>query len=205
MAKTLGVAVSGCGKAGLAQLHWFARHPNCKIVALYDPDESKANACAKKYGAPTLPSYEALANHAQVDLISLCGPESARCQQALSALENGTHVLCEKPFANSLDECDAMIAAAARHQLSLLAFFNMRFHPVVQAVEDRVAEIGSIYAARFSYTQFPHGGQLASQAGAGRRRLEIPRRPRHRSGAQLAGTGEICRRRNGHYSSGARS
>lgn len=154
MAGRLRVAVSGCGKAGQAQLHWFARHPHCEIVALYDPDEGKARACAAKVGAPALPSWEALASAAKANLISLCGPESARCQQAIAALENGAHALCEKPFANSLEECDAMIAAAARHRLSLLAFFNMRFHPVVQTVDELIASIGSIYAARFSYTQF---------------------------------------------------
>ena len=154
MAKTLRVALSGCGKAGMAQLHCYALHPDCEIVALYDPDEGKAEKCAAQFGAPSLPSYEALARNAQADLISLCGPESARCQQALAALDHGAHVLCEKPFANSLDECDAMIGSAARHQRSLLSFFNMRFHPVVQAVDELIAEIGAIYAARFSYTQF---------------------------------------------------
>jgi len=154
MAKRLRVAVSGCGKAGNAQLHWFARQPNCEIIALYDPHTDRAEASAAQYGAAALPSWEALARHPQVELLSLCGPESVRCQQALVALENGAHVLCEKPFANSLDECDAMITAAARRQVSLLAFFNMRFHPVVQAVDGVIAEIGSLYAARFSYTQF---------------------------------------------------
>ena len=157
MATKLRVALSGCGKAGLAQLHAFARHPNCEIVALYDPDRNKAKALAAKVDAPALPSWEALANDAEADLISLCGPESARCRQAVAALENGRRVLCEKPFANSLAECDAMIAAARRHQVSLLAFFNMRFHPVVQAIDQRIAEIGSIYAARFNYTQFRSG------------------------------------------------
>ena len=150
----LRVAVSGCGKAGKAQLHSFAQHPDCEIIAIYDPHTDRAEASAARFGAAALPSWEALARHPQVDLLSLCGPESVRCQQALVALENGVHVLCEKPFANSLDECDAMIAAAARRQVSLLAFFNMRFHPVVQAVDGVIAEIGSLYAARFSYTQF---------------------------------------------------
>ena len=154
MAKSLRVAVSGCGKAGMAQLHWYARHPNCEIVALYDPDEGKAKALAANYDASALPSWEALASESEADLISLCGPESARCRQAVAALEHGSHVLCEKPFANTLEECDAMIAAARRHQVSLLAFFNMRFHPVVQAVDCLIDEIGSIYAARLSYTQF---------------------------------------------------
>ena len=154
MAERLRVAVSGCGKAGQAQLHWFACHPQCEIVALYDPDAGKARACAENFGAPALPSWEALASDATANLISLCGPESARCQQALAALANGAHALCEKPFANSLAECDAMIAAAAHRGLSLLAFYNMRFHPVIQAVDELIASIGSIYAARLSYTQF---------------------------------------------------
>ncbi|MDE2750372.1 MAG: Gfo/Idh/MocA family oxidoreductase [Chloroflexota bacterium] len=154
MAKGLRVALSGCGKAGKAQLHWFARHPDCEIVALYDPNAESAAACTAQYGAVALPSWEALARHPQVELISLCGPESLRCSQALQALENGKHVLCEKPFANSLDECDAMLAAARRHGRALLAFFNMRFHPVVAAVDASIDEVGSLYAARFSYTQF---------------------------------------------------
>lgn len=154
MAQKLRVAVSGCGKAGNAQMHWFARHPDCEIVALYDPYMDRAEACAAQYGGLALPSWEALARHQPVDLISLCGPESERCRQALFALENGRHVLCEKPFANSLEECDAMLAAAQRHSKALLAFFNMRFHPVVATVDDIIAEIGSLYAARFSYTQF---------------------------------------------------
>ena len=47
-----------------------------------------------------------------------------------------------------------MISAAARERVMLLAYFNMRFHPVVACVDAHLDQIGSIYAARFSYTQF---------------------------------------------------
>ena len=150
----LSVAVIGCGKAGLAQLHWFAAHPQCQIVAVYDPETERARQGAKEYGAASASSWQAAASYGEADLISLCGPESARAEQAVYALDHGKHVLCEKPFANSLDECDRMIAAAARNMKMLLAYYNMRFHPVVEAVDEHIADIGSIYAARFSYTQF---------------------------------------------------
>ncbi len=150
----LRVAVIGCGKAGQAQLHWFAANPHCDIVAVYDPLTERAQACAEQYAAACPASWQEAAAFPGADLVSLCGPESARAQQALRAISAGKHVLCEKPFANTLDECDAMISAAARERVMLLAYFNMRFHPVVACVDAHLDQIGSIYAARFSYTQF---------------------------------------------------
>lgn len=154
MARKLRVAVIGCGKAGQAQLHWFARQAQCEIVAVFDPLADKGQQAAGAYNAAFLSSWRAAVNQAGVDLVSLCGPESARAEQAIFALDNGKHVLCEKPFANSLEECDRMIKAAERNRRALLAYYNMRFHPVVQAVDAHIAAIGPVYAARFSYTQF---------------------------------------------------
>ena len=154
MTRKLGVAVIGCGKAGQAQLHWFARQAKCEIVALFDPLAEKARQAAAAYNAAFLPSWQAAASYAGADLVSLCGPESVRAQQAIFALENGKHALCEKPFANTLDECDQMINAAERCERMLLAYYNMRFHPVVHAVDEQINAIGPVYAARFSYTQF---------------------------------------------------
>lgn len=148
------MAVIGCGKAGQAQLHWFARHPNSRIVALFDPLAEKGQQAAGAYNAASLSSWQAAVNYAGVDLVSLCGPESVRAEQAIFALDNGKHALCEKPFANTLADCDRMIEAAERNQRALLAYYNMRFHPVVHAVDEHIASIGRIYAARFSYTQF---------------------------------------------------
>ena len=150
----LRVAVIGCGKAGMAQMHWFAAHPHCEIAAVYDPLTERAESCAEKFRAISLSSWQEAAEYASAELVSLCGPESVRAEQALYAIEIGKHVLCEKPFANTLDQCDAMISAAEHKGVMLLAYYNMRFHPVVAAVDAHITEIGSIYAARFSYTQF---------------------------------------------------
>lgn len=154
MTAKLRVAVLGCGKAGQAQLYWFDQHLNCEIVAVYDPERDKARQAAEEYDAACPSSWRSAASYAGADLVSLCGPESVRAEQAIFALENGKHALCEKPFANTLDECDLMINASLRNKRMLMAYYNMRFHPVVNAVDELIHSIGPIYAARFSYTQF---------------------------------------------------
>ena len=147
-------AVIGCGKAGQAQLHWLSRHPDCELLGVFDPDTSKVESCAERYQIPAFSDWQALVNLPEVDLVTLCGPESVRAEQAIFACQQKKHVLCEKPFANSLQECDQMVAAAEANQVTLLAFYNMRFHPVVNAIDRVVEAIGPLYAARFSYTQF---------------------------------------------------
>ena len=147
-------AVIGCGKAGQAQIHWLSRHADCEVVGIYDPNPDTVETCIQTYQTPAFSAWQEVATHPDVDLITLCGPESVRAQQAMYACQQGKHVLCEKPFANTLVECDQMIAAAQRQQVMLMAFYNMRFHPVVNAVDAILESLGPLYAARFSYTQF---------------------------------------------------
>ncbi len=154
---TVNVGIIGCGKAGQAQLHWFARNPACRIAGVYDPVQEKAEDCARLYGAAVFRDWKTLAAHADINFVSVCGPESARAEQAVYACQHGKDVLCEKPFANTLAECDQMIAAAESSRVLLMAFFNLRFHPVVNAIDEIVADLGPIYASRISYTQFRTG------------------------------------------------
>lgn len=148
------VGVIACGKAGQAQLHWFAENPSCRIIGVYDPVKEKADACARQYSTTVFEDWTALAAHPDIRLVSVCGPESARAEQAVFACQQGKDVLCEKPFANTLVECDTIIEAAAANKVLLMTYYNMRFHPVVNAIDRIFGDIGPIYASRISYTQF---------------------------------------------------
>jgi predicted dehydrogenase len=114
----------------------------------------KARECVERYGGTTFDSWQQLASHRQIDLVSICGPESVRAAQAVFTCQRGKDTLCEKPLANSLLECDRMLSAAEANNVSLMTFFNMRFHPVVNAISEVLPEIGPIYALRLDYTQF---------------------------------------------------
>ena len=148
------VGVIGCGKAGQAHLHWYAQNPACRIVGVYDPDKNRSQAVAKEHDAVAFASWQEIASHPGVSLVSVCGPESVRAQQSVFVSQQGNHSLCEKPLANSLAECDRMIDAAESGNVFLMTFFNMRFHPVVDAVGQVLDQIGPIYALRLDYTQF---------------------------------------------------
>jgi predicted dehydrogenase len=59
-----------------------------------------------------------LFTNAQLDVVSICTPPALHATLVIAALDHKIAVLCEKPMAPTLAECDAMIAAAARNQAS---------------------------------------------------------------------------------------
>jgi predicted dehydrogenase len=150
----IGIGVAGCGKAGQAHLHWYANNTLCQIVGVYDPSGENAAKCADLYGAQSFDTFEALVSSGDIDLVSLCGPSSVRARQAVMACDRGKHLILEKPMAKTLEECDEIIAVAARNNVKLMCFLNMRFHPVVETIDDIISQIGRIYHISLEYTQF---------------------------------------------------
>lgn len=149
----LRVAVLGCGKAGRAQIHWFGVDPRTQVVSVWNRTQATADRVAAEIGCRSLRSWEEAADDPEVDLVSLCGPSSTRAEQAVRVLDAGKAVLCEKPMARTLQECDAMVAAAGASGAPLYCVFNMRFHPVVEGVRSALDEIGQVVSADIAYTQ----------------------------------------------------
>lgn len=153
----LRVAVLGCGKAGQAQIHWFTEDPRSTVVAVWNRTRATADEIAGRIGCRSLESWEEVIDDPAVDVVSLCGPSSTRAEQAVRLLHAGKRVICEKPMARTLRECDEMIAASVASGAPLYCVFNMRFHPVVEAVTASLARIGQPLAADVAYTQHRTG------------------------------------------------
>jgi UDP-N-acetyl-2-amino-2-deoxyglucuronate dehydrogenase len=149
----LRVAVLGCGKAGRAQIHWFGADPRTTVVSVWNRTKATADRVAAEIGSRSLRSWEGAAEDPGVDLVSLCGPSSTRAEQAVRVLGAGKPVLCEKPMARTLSECDAMVAASRASGAPLYCVFNMRFHPVVEGVSSALRSIGEIVSVDVAYTQ----------------------------------------------------
>jgi predicted dehydrogenase len=92
-------------------------------VVEIDPARLKA-AKADFPGIETYPSASAMLKDSQVNLAVLITPHNTHARLAIQCLRAGRHVVCEKPFAISTAECDAMIAAARRKHLVLSTFHN---------------------------------------------------------------------------------
>ncbi|WP_187645873.1 Gfo/Idh/MocA family protein [Actinoplanes teichomyceticus] len=102
--------------------------------------------------------WRALVARDDVDLIDICTPGDSHAEIAIAALDAGKHVLCEKPLANTLDEAQAMAAAAARAAalgVRSMCGFNYRRVPAVSLMRRMIAEgrLGEIRHVRAVYLQ----------------------------------------------------
>ena len=125
------VAVIGCGKiAQVRHLPEYATNPNAQLVAYYDKNSQRAHEVAAQYGGKVYDSYFDLLKDPEIDAVSVCVENRSHAEMTTAALYAGKHVLCEKPMAVTLAECESMVAAAERNGKYLMIGHNMRFDPV---------------------------------------------------------------------------
>src|SRR6478609_5010316 len=83
------------------------------LTALCGRDASQVADAAERMGwASTETDWKAMIARDDVDLVDVCTPGDTHPEIAIAALEAGKHVLCEKPLANTVEEAEAMVAAA---------------------------------------------------------------------------------------------
>lgn len=127
----LRVGVIGTGGISPAHLDGYLASPDaCQVVALCDSSPHKAAAVAERYGLSDAAIHEdpaQLLADGGLDLVSITTPPDTHARLTIQALEAGCHVLVEKPMAPSLEECDAMIAAAKRTGRTLAVVAQNRF------------------------------------------------------------------------------
>ncbi len=108
------IAIVGTGNISHAHVQAYLRFPQrCRIVALVDIVPEKAQAMKEKYqlDADVYDAHEKILPRTDIDLVDVCTPPYVHAQISINALRSGKNVVCEKPMAASLEECDAMIRA----------------------------------------------------------------------------------------------
>src|SRR5579875_116799 len=131
--RVLGVGIVGIGGAAVNMLPAFARNPDFNVVAAADIDPEILGRFARDYpGAATFRSVTEICACPAVDLIYIGTPTRFHTEHAALAIERGKHVLIEKPMAVTLEEAEAMIAAAERHKVLLGVNVKHSFEPRIQ-------------------------------------------------------------------------
>jgi len=131
--------------------------PRMAAVAGRDPDGVRA--AAERLGwESTETSWQALVERDDIDLVDVCTPGYTHAEIVIAALEAGKHVLCEKPLANTVEEAEAMTAAAERAAadgVRAMVGFTYRRVPAISLARQLVAEgrIGTLHHVRAQYLQ----------------------------------------------------
>lgn len=117
--------------------------------------EKSAKAAAELGFQRGYASAEELIGDPTIDVIHVCTPNATHAALALAAIEAGKHVICEKPLAGTVEEAEALVAAAAAAGVVATVPFAYRFHPMVREARARVAsgEVGRIVQIRGTYLQ----------------------------------------------------
>jgi predicted dehydrogenase len=144
-----------------------------ELAAVASRDRATAQAYAAKWRIPqAFGSYESMLESDAIDAVYISLPNHLHAEWSVKALEAGKHVLCEKPFALSLEEVDAMIAKAKETGLALAEAFMYRHHPQTKITGEwvhsgRLGEITVIQSV-FNFTGLkPDNVRLISDLGGG--------------------------------------
>lgn len=152
------IGILGCGKiAQVRHIPEYAENPDVKLAAFYNPSRKRAEEQAEKYGGKVYDTAEELLADKSIDAVSICAANYAHAELSIKAMEAGKHVLCEKPMATTLADCEAMVECAKRTGKFLMIGHNQRLaraHVEAKRLIDQ-GLIGDIITFR---TTFGHGG-----------------------------------------------
>lgn len=121
MIMRMGIAGLGAGAVNaLAANPGLTNYPNIKLVAGADLRPEARAAFAARYGAQSYASVEEMCASGTIDAIYILTPNGMHAQHAIMAAEHGLQIIADKPMALSMEDCDAMTAAAERNGVRLL-------------------------------------------------------------------------------------
>lgn len=154
LSRKLGIGVIGLG-IGKWHLESYLAIPEVKVAAVCDIDEEKLRSAVTRYGiAKIYKDYEEMCQSSSIDAVSICVPNHMHAPVAICALENGKHILCEKPLSSSLVEGKKVLEAANKHpELKAMMAMKFRFNKDSIYVKDMVesGKLGEVYYGFSTY------------------------------------------------------
>jgi len=158
--KRVGYAVVGLGHISeVAVLPAFRRSKKAKLIAVVSGNERKAERIAAKFGATDYYSYEDFAlclSHPKVEAVYIATNNSTHAEYSMRAARAGKHVLCEKPMASTVEDCQRMIEACRSSQVRLMIAYRKYFEPASLALKKLVTsgKLGRLKLMHSAFTIF---------------------------------------------------
>lgn len=156
MARVCRVGIVGGGIFGQWHLKAFTQLQNegkAELVSLADLKEDARNRAAKNYGVKPYADFREMIEKEKLDAITVVTPDALHTNIAVTGLEMGCHVLCEKPMATTMEDCYRILEASqkAPNQIFMVDFhkrldmYHVELERAVREGELGKIEYGSAY------------------------------------------------------------
>lgn len=168
MEKPLKVGIVGYGQMGSMWASVLSTMPEVELAVIADPDASRRKDARFLHSVPLYRSgLEMLKCITELDVVVIATHVRDHDQQVMSALQCGCHVICEKPMALTLRQCDMMVLEAERQGLKLAINHQSIFSRVILVAEQKivVGDIGKLYAIKVYGKGRPACSDLMEIAG----------------------------------------
>ena len=164
--KRLALGIAGLGNAGHAVLRDLDKVASVELVAVADIRGDALEKIQRENG--TIHTYDGVSEMCaseKVAAVWIATPSEFHADHVITALEGGKHVICEKPMALSLNDCDRMIEAAEKERLILLMHSKAMDPPIVKMREVIASgELGRVIQINtWSYKGWLKSARLASE------------------------------------------
>ena len=174
--RKIGYAVIGLGEIAKHFIGGVGMSQHSKITGLVSGDRAKAEAQAAQLGIPTNSVYtyaemDRMRDNKSIDAVYVALPNSLHAEYTIRSAKAGKHVLCEKPMAVSVAECQGMIEACKAASVKLMIAYRMQYEPLTLEAIGRLrsGEIGDIRSieAAFGFDSKPGVWRLQKKLAGG--------------------------------------
>ena len=156
------IGIVGAGLIGEKRAVAAQKVGGIKIIAIADTNKKRAEEFSQKYECESSIKWEELVKRKDIDVVVVAVPNAFIFQIVMSALKNGKHVLCEKPFGINQKEARLMMEAGKKYRRFIKVGFNNRFHPGIFKAKQLVDK-GVIGKVLFIRSRYGHGGRIGME------------------------------------------
>jgi predicted dehydrogenase len=174
--KKIGYAVIGLGRIAGHFMSGSRSTTNSQITALVSGHRDKAERIATEYNVPAssiynYKSFDEIAHNPSVDAVYVALPNSMHAEYTIRAAKAGKHVLCEKPMATSVADCEKMIAACKAANVKLMIAYRCHYEPTnlraIKLIRDgALGQVQTIQSA-FGFNISPGEWRLSKKLAGG--------------------------------------
>lgn len=163
-------AILGAGFIAEFHAQGYLHAQDVTLCAVCDTDEEKARALAERYGCAWYTDAKALLEKEAPQLVSICLPTYLHREYTVMALMSGAHVLCEKPLALTIEDCEAIAQAAEQAGRIVMTGQVLRWWPEYTTIAGEIRRLGAplfVRAQRLQHASRPDAWHLKRDLGGG--------------------------------------